>query len=255
MNEEINVNSQEYWDSILERDGLGVLRVDEPYKSVDIKQIKGKWARLDASINGIEPGTAAVMTNSPETARGVGTRSPSAFNSMEPYTDENGDYLGDTVWENLILAHTGTPKEAEIADRARGTICGLDDFGRPKGLKLPRKQREPGKEWRKRICRHILGEVAMGEGPAYSKYQPTPPPYATRDGGNGPLSIKDLPKPKYEWVWSSPDKWDDEEDDGYVPPAAEPVRMSPVVDTMTYPPGRGPYQISMIAQSNSDITG
>lgn len=249
-----DVKNAEYWEQILENEGLGVIKVDEPYKGVDIKHIKGKWARLDAEINGIKPGSAGVMTNSPVTARGTDSRETNRKHGEPYYTDDG--YLGDNVWDNLILAHTGTAKEAEIADRARGAVCGLDAKNRVRSLKIPRKHREPGKEWRKRIHRHILGEVAMGPGPAYSKYQPTPPPYAHSDAGNGPLSIVDIEEPAYKWVPSCEANWALEPDDS-AEAAAKPdqVRMAPIVDTMYYPSGRGPYQMSRIMQSNSDITG
>ena len=66
----------------------------------------------------------------------------------------------DDMWEAFTLAHRATPKEAEIADRRRGTVCGLDSSNRPASLKPKRKQSEPGKEWRARIQQHIIHTYA-----------------------------------------------------------------------------------------------
>lgn len=247
-----NAKDAAYYEKLLESEGLGVIEVDEPYHGVDIKHIKGKWKRLDAMINGIEPGSAAMMTNSPKTAHGT----DDVERDLKNQRFDDVAMRGDNAWENLVTSMTATPKEAELADRERATVCGLDAWGRPRSLKPKRKNRELPRDWRKRIHRHILGEVAMGPGPAYSKYQPTPPPFAHSDAGNGPLSIVDVEEPAYKWVPSCEAKWALEPDDS-AEAAAKPeqVRMSPIVDTMYYPSGRGPYQMSRIVQSNSDITG
>lgn len=68
---------------------------------------------------------------------------------------EPEDECGD-MWEALTLAHRATAKEAEIANRRRGTICGLDSRQRPVSLKPQRVPREKGKDWRKRIQDTII---------------------------------------------------------------------------------------------------
>lgn len=251
-----NVKDARYYEDLLESEGLGVVEVDTPYQGLNFGHIKGKWARLDAMINKLPEQDGkkkhpSYMTNSPVTARGTSD----VESESKPINFHDYALSGDSVWDNFITSLTATPKEAEIADRARGSICGLDDEHRVIPLKPARRYREPGKEWRKRIIRHILGEVA-GNGPLYSKYEGRQPPYAVKDGGNGPLSIVDLPRSDYDWIASSEDQWalEPEQDQGN-DNKPEQVRMAPVVDTMGYLPGRSPFQMSRIMQSNSDITG
>ena len=246
---------QQEWDARLESEGLGVIEVDDGYfKGVGgAKKIKRKWARLDAELNGIEPGSAGVMTNSPPTADAKGTTFANG-RSKEPkfFFDDT-----DAQWEALMLKLVASAKEAEIADRERGAICGLGEKYRPQGLRIKRKHREPGKAWRKRILEHIMGNTATDEdGPRFSEWvSQQMPPYAHSDAGNGPLSIVDVEEPAYQWVASCEANWALEPEETQAETKAEEVRMSPIVDTMTYPPGRGPYQTSLIVQSNSDITG
>jgi hypothetical protein len=229
----------ENWNNLLESEGLGVIEVEGHYQGVGgARRPKDKWARLDAKVNDLQ-NRAEFMTESPETAKGVETR-PNAKQGGIPDDMGYGEEYGDDVWDDLALSMTATSKEAEIADRRRASICGLDDRNRPQGLALKRKHREPGKVWRQRIRDHILGDyAAKGNGPLRSDWRPPMPPHAHTDAGNGPLSIVDQPGPDF----------------GPAPRIDEPVRMSPVVDTMTYPPGRGPYQTSRYKATNSDITG
>lgn len=231
--------SAENWETLLKSEGLGVIEVDEHYQGVGgARRPKSKWARLDAKFNDLQ-NKAEFMTESPETAKGVETR-PSAKQGGQPDDMGYGEEHGDDVWDDLALSLTATSKESEIADRRRASICGLDDRNRPRGLALKRKPREPGKVWRQRIRDHILGDYAgKDNGPLRSDWKPPMPPYAHTDAGNGPLSIVDQPAPDF----------------GSAPRVDEPVRPSPVVDTMTYPPGRGPYQTSRYKATNSDITG
>ena len=236
--------SAENWETLLESEGLGVIEVNGPYRGTDLKHIKGKWARLDAEINNLQS-SSELMTNSPPTARAVATRAaPTQRGQPRDFiTDGSQDIedSGEDLWDCMALSVTASPKEAEIADRRRAAVSGLDSKNRPIALRrLKRLHREPGKVWRQRIHRHILGEYAVdGEGPVWSELNLPMPPYAHTDAGNGPLSIKDQPGPDF----------------GSAPHVDEPVRMSPVVDTMTYPSGRGPYQTSRYMATNSDITG
>ena len=147
------MSEQQKWDDILEAEGLGVIEVDGPYQGTNLKHIKGKWARLDAEINNLQS-KSEVMTNSPQTARGFATRSAgnsddagghmSGFGDddyltgnlrmvTEDYDDGLSDFetLGDDLWDSMALAVTASPKEAEIADRRRASVSGLDKWGRP----------------------------------------------------------------------------------------------------------------------------
>jgi hypothetical protein len=238
-----NRNDQEKWDALLESEGLGIIEVDGPYKGTDLKQIKGKWARLDAEINELQS-PSEVMTNSPPTVKAVATRAASVQRGQpRDFTSDGSQDVedsGENVWDCMALSVTASPKEAEIADRRRAAVAGLDKWGRPLGLKTKRVPGESKAAWRQRNHDRIIGEgLAKGPGPLLSDWQPPMPPYAHTDAGNGPLSIKDQPGPDF----------------GSAPRIDEPVRMSPVVDTMTYPPGRGPYQTSRYMATNSDITG
>ena len=231
--------SAENWENLLESEGLGVIKVDEHYQGVGgARRPKSKWSRLDAKINDLQ-NRAEFMSESPETAKGIATR-PSAKQGGLPDDMGYGSGCGEDVWDDLALSMTATAKEAEIADRRRASICGLDDRNRPRGLALKRRHRELPRDWRQRVRNHILGDYAnKGDGPLRSDWRPPMPPYAHTDAGNGPLSIVDQPGPDF----------------GSAPRVDEPVRMSPIVDTMTYPPGRGPYQTSRYKATNSDITG
>jgi len=245
---------QDQWEARLEAEGLGLIEPEAQFKDVGgAKKIKRNWARLDAELNGIEPGSAAVMSNSPPTADANGT---TFYNGRSKEPTCAFDDL-DSQWEALMLKLVATAKEAEIADRARGSVCGLDDRHRPRGLRIKRKHRELPRDHRERMYRHILGDSAKdGDGPRFSEWVSQQiPPYAHSDAGNGPLSIVDVEEPAYQWVASCEANWALEPEETQTEKKAEEIRMSPIVDTMTYPPGRGPYQRSLIAQSNSDITG
>ena len=243
--------SAKNWETLLESEGLGLIEPEQGYKSVGggARHPKSKWARLDAKVNDLQ-NKAEFMTESPETARGFETKPSSKQGGIpddmgyagEPEYWERGedDQMGEDHWDDFVLSFTATAKEAEIADRRRASICGLNQHQKPVPLKPRRKTGEPGKVWRQRIRDHILGDyAAKGDGPLHSNWRPPMPPYAHTDAGNGPLSIKDQPGPDF----------------GSAPRVDEPVRPSPVVDTMTYPPGRGPYQTSRYKATNSDITG
>ena len=110
------------WAQILKDEGLGVICLDQEYRNL------AYWA------GSTETHTEASV--------------------YEPEHD------CDDMWEAFTLAHRATPKEAEIADRRRGTVCGLDHEFRKVPLKPRRKHREPGKEWRARIQRHIVHTYA-----------------------------------------------------------------------------------------------
>jgi hypothetical protein len=231
--------SAENWETLLKSEGLGVIEISTEWAGVGgARRPKSKWARLDAEFNNLQ-NRSEFMTESPETAKGVETR-PSGKQGGMPDDMGYGEEFGDDVWDDLALSLTATSREAAIADRRRGSICGLDHEFRIVPLKPRRKHREPGKVWRQRILDHILGDyAAKGDGPLRSDWRPPMPPYAHTDAGNGPLSIVDQPAPDF----------------GSAPRIDEPVRMSPIVDTMTYPPGRGPYQTGRYMATNSDITG
>ena len=253
-----NVNNSEYWEDLLESEGLGVLDLDVEARNVNgnIKHIKGKWRRLDAMLNGIAPDTAAIMSNSPKTARAVDTRVTFA-DDVQPDLDDglhDLDDLGDSVWESLMLAFIATPKEAEIADRARRYVLGLDPEHKPNQPKIRRlskhmraaniraRQRGEAEPYPRNPYMDELAvtdsntEYAVPRCEFYKREQGLP--CATHDAGNGPLSIKDVPAPE---------------------PIAndqpEQLRMSPVVDTLGYLPGRSPFQMSRTSRHNSDITG
>ena len=231
------------WNAILDSEGLGVIEVDAPYKGTDIKHIKGKWARLDAEVNELQS-RSEIMTNSPPTAKAVATRaSPTRRGQPKDFITDGSQDIEDTgedVWDTMALSITATPKEAEIADRRRAAVSGLDKWNRPLGLRTKRVPGESRAQWRERNHDRIIGEgLAKEPGPLRSDWKPPMPPFAHTDAGNGPLSIVDQPGPDF----------------GPAPRVDEPVRMSPVVDTMTYPPGRGPYQTSRYKATNSDITG
>lgn len=113
------------WDKILESEGLATICLATERKNG--KEHGGR--RVSVEKLGFEQKTIG-----------------SAYESLN----------ADSMWDALALSLTATPKEADIADRARGSICGLDNCGRLKRLRLKRNHREPGKEWRKRIHDHII---------------------------------------------------------------------------------------------------
>ena len=252
------------YESQLEAEDLAVIEVDTPYSETNIKQIKGKWKRLDARINGLEAGSAEIMSNSPYTVRAVKREITDSdderfesqmkrleresendfdfYNSglgVEFFEDDDDDGYGESPLDDLISKFIATPKEAEIADRARGAIYGLDEKGRPQNGVIGQKKGESLDDYFDRLDQIQQGSTDL-PGPEWKPWRsPNIPPHATSDAGNGPLSIKQPIGPD---PLSAPD-------------TDEPVRMSPVVDTLGYLPGRSPFQMSRITQNNSDITG
>ena len=226
------------WDALLESEGLGVIGADH-WHGADLKHIKGKHRWLDCVISGVYKESDGIMTNSPVTARAVETRFSDAESEQEDFDDGlwDNDEDGDDVWDMLILSLTGSPKEAEIANRRRGALFGLDDKNRPRGGKIRRQRGESDEHFMDRVAER-LGISTEQMGPAYTPWTPPKPDYATSDAGGGPLAMVDRPKTDY----GKP---------------REDIRMSPVVDTLGYLPGRGPYQLQLAqgGRGNSDITG
>ena len=230
----------ENWEALLEAEGLGVIDPQRNWDdaSKDIKHIKGKHKRLDAMVN--DPDPSGRMTNSPVTARAVETRFANAEDEQSDFDDGlwDNDEDADNAWDLMILSLTGSPKEAEIADRRRGAVFGLDLKGRPRSGKLRKQRGETHEQFMERVAER-LGMSTEQMGPLYSPLPQRKPDHAHTDAGGGPLSVIDRPKRDYG------------------SPRDEDVRMSPVVDTDGYLPGRGPYQLQMArgGRGNSDITG
>lgn len=230
----------ERWESLLEAEGLGVIAVDDHWHGVNFGHIKGKHKRLDAMLNGISEGSSSLMTVSPQTARAVETRFRDADDEQSEWDDGlwDEDEPADNAWDLMILSLTGSPKEAEIADRRRAAVFGLDAKGRPRSGKVYRKRDETEQQYAERVAER-LGMSTDQIGPVYSQWRPAAP-FASADGGSGPLAIPTRPKP-----------------DRGSPRREEELRPSPVVDTDGYLPGRSPFQ-RLLAQRgvrNSDITG
>jgi hypothetical protein len=129
---------QESWDALLDAEGLGVIDVGGPYRGDDIKQIKGKHKRLDAMIN--DPDPSGRMINSPVTAKAVETRFANADDEQSDFDDGlwDDDEDADNAWDLMLLSLTGSPKEAEIADRRRSYPLGLDAEHKPSQPKIRR---------------------------------------------------------------------------------------------------------------------
>jgi hypothetical protein len=235
------------WEQVLESEGLGVIDVEHGSSTDHIP--RGKMRRLDQIINSPQP--SAQMSQSLYTAVANETRSTFSW-EVNGIVGIDGTG-GDTVLDCLATAVLATKKEAELADRARAFPLGLDSERKPRQPKIRRLSRsERAANIRARQC---------GEPEPFSRnpYQDESPeavqravpkcdfymreqgiaPCAGNDAGSGPLSIVDRPKPSSSRV------------------DAEPVRMSPVVDTEGYPPGRSPFQMSLArgGRQNSDITG
>ena len=230
----------ENWEALLEAEGLGVIDPQRNWDdaSKDIKHIKGKHKRLDAMLN--DPDPSGRMTNSPVTAKAVETRFANAEDEQSDFDDGlwDDDEDADNAWDLMLLAFIATPKEAEIADRRRAAVFGLDEKNRPRSGKVYRKKTDTDEQYAERVAERL--GIATGEmGPLYSPWSPPQPDYAHTYAGVGPLAMVDRPKPDYG------NRRDDD------------VRMSPVVDTDGYPSGRSPYQmsISRAGRHNSDITG
>jgi len=229
--------SLEEWEAILESEGLGVIEVNDHWHGVGFKHIKGKHRRLDAMLNNVEP--SGMMTVSPPTAVAVETRYSDAESEQSDFDDGlwDEDEVADNAWDALILSLTASPKDAELADRARGAVFGLDSKGRPRSGKVYRKKDETDEQYLERVAER-LGMSTEEMGPLYSPLPQRKPDHAHSDAGGGPLNIVDRPKRDYG---NRPDD----------------IKMSPVVDTLGYLPGRGPYQLQIAqrGRGNSDITG
>jgi hypothetical protein len=220
------------WAALLDSEGLGLIEPEQSYQDVGSARRKpsGKWSRLEAELNGITNPKEFMCFRytSPETACGVESR------TVTPQDLEGS-------WERLMLSLTATELEARLANRTRATVAGLDSKNRPATLRPKRVPGESKSAWLLRSHERIIGDVPEGTGPLASEWQPTQAPYAIRDAGNGPLSIRDPIVGPSEIGGSR-----DSDVSDY------PIK---VVDTHTYLPGRSPFQMSRFASSNSDITG
>ena len=238
---------QAEWDAILESEGLGVIQVDRPYRGDNIKHISGKHKALDAKINGITKSGQGFMTNSPVTARAVESRHVDPDSAQSDFNDGLWDTedIADNAWDALALSMTATPKEAELADRARGALYGLDAKNRPRSGKVYRKRGESDESYNARVAERLGLDSRVPDDIEYATPKPEfymrerGVPCAHSDAGSGPLAIVARPKP----------------DRGQ--PIDESIVMAPVVDTIGYPSGRSPYQVSISRMGirNSDITG
>jgi len=223
----------ENWEALLEAEGLGVIDVGASKSSTINRQLK-KWPRLDAMIN--KPQRGAEMQIKPFTASSDETRQTFSWQvNGICEIDGSGD---DTMLDCMALACLATAKEAELADRERAAIFGLDLKGRPRSGKLRKQRGETHEQFMDRVAER-LGMSTEQMGPLYSPLPRRKPDHAHTDAGGGPLSVIDRPKRDYG------------------SPRDEDVRMSPVVDTDGYLPGRGPYQLQLArgGRGNSDITG
>ena len=280
----------EKWEGRLAREGLGVLEIEGYQGGQGIIRPGRKYACLEGKIMGTgdyPPGDPRRMSPSPYTAMAVetiaavdnkdvvfeagnklitdlqieksewqGVISGSLEGLMVDDLDEDDFVSDESVLDQLAVSMTATAKEAEIADRARGQVLGLDAKGRPLSGRqrvhlnvsqrnANRAARLAGKPEPHQTNPYIteVFEVAPEAGRAplrcdfFKKEQGLP--CAVRFGGNGPLSI--VGQRKAEEI-------EDRDDD-------EVVRMSPIVPTMYYHPGRGPYEMTLVAANNSDITG
>ena len=231
---------QQKWDAILESEGLGVINVGGMPSGINTaKSIKGKHRRATAMANGFSADTAKAAF-SYVTARGSDTRRTFAedVNLLASYDSSC------TPLEALSYLLPATQKESELAARERQSLHGLDNQGRPLG-KVKRKAGESKAQYAERVKARIMNNVVTDSDPvayAIPKYdffkKEQGLPCAVRDGGHGPLSIKDDIKPAKHSA-----------------PVEDDVRMSPVVDTAGYLPGRSPFQMSRWVSHNSDITG
>jgi len=235
----------ENWEALLEAEGLGVIDVADHWHGTGVKHIKGKHKRLDAMLN--DPDPSGRMSNSPVTARAVETRFANAEDEQSDFDDGlwDDDEVADNAWDALALSMTATPKEAELADRARGALYGLDDKNRPRSGKVYRKRGESDESYNARVAERLGLDSKVPDDIEYATPKPEfymrerGVPCAHSDAGSGPLAIVDRPKP---------DRGQPEDDS---------IVMAPVVDTIGYPSGRSPYQVSISRMGirNSDITG
>lgn len=232
------MEGEQDWNALLESEGLGLIEPEQRYQGVGGARVKpsGKWSRLEAELNGITAPHEWICSwgCAHETALGE------ASNVLDE--PEAGPKGWGNSWESLQLELTATALEAKIADRRRGSVSGLDAEQRVVRLGVRRKPGQSREQWQREKHLRIMGEPCPDTGPAVSEWISPVAPHATRDAGNGPLSIKD--------PIVAPREIEGGRDDGDV--GTFPLK---VVDTHTYLPGRSPFQMSRIASSNSDITG
>ena len=232
------------WEQVLESEGLGVIDVEQGSSTDHIP--RGKMRRLDQIINSPQP--SAQMAISLYTADASETRSTFSW-EVNGIVGIDGTG-GETVLDCLALAFLATQKEAELADRARSVSIPLDGKNRKRSsVNLSRKQRAENIRARQRGLPEPHSRNPFVSEPVAPEAYATPKcefymreqglPCASSDAGSGPLSIVERPKSFSSRV------------------DAEPVRMSPVVDTEGYLPGRSPFQQSLArgGRQNSDITG
>ena len=153
------------------------------------------------------------------------------------------DLANSMAAPELLGMYCATAAEAARADRERAThgIAELVSVKVGNSAQTKTRQRRKRMTIQEKIAARrakanpqaIVRETA----PLYSILPRRQPAYAHTDAGNGPLSIVDRSKT----------------DTGS--PMPEVVRMSPVVDCIGYESGRSPFQVSLRAARNSDITG
>ena len=104
-------------------------------------------------------------------------------------SSEPSDSTGDSVMcPDLLGLMCATPKQAEMADRARGAALGLDARHRaPKTLRKTAASRAAAIRAKRRI--KTVGIETNP--PRFSAWRPRVAPHAHTDGGNGVLSIVD----------------------------------------------------------------
>ena len=234
------------WDQILESEGLGVIDTEHDTRMRDRRKLS-KHQRLDAEINGIECDADGFMTLQPYTADASEVRQTFSWQvNAIVEIDGSGD---DTMMDCLALSMLATEKEAEMANRRLATGS-VDSYGRKRSRKnLSRSQRVENLRARQRgepepFTRNpFQDEIVEAKAFALPKCDyfklEQGLPCASSDAGNGPLSVVERRKSSSSAV------------------DAEPVRMSPVVDTEGYLPGRSPFQMQLArgGRQNSDITG
>lgn len=281
------------WEKKLSNDGLGVIDVEARASTSYVERKLGrKHAWLEGEEMGVhyEKGDPRYMSPSPLTVQAVETRmkfgddgdlsyvaGDRLLTDLEFEQDEavfefeggsledlmleqfdESDYVdGESVIEQLAGSLTASRKEAELADRSRSTVLGLNQIGLPyrptRNSPLNAKQRnenrragELGLPAPHQTNPYITVELVrdcdvVQRAPLRFDYfkKEQGLPCAHTDAGNGPLSIVEKAKP----VFSS------DRNDGEV------LRMAPLVPTMYYYPGRSPFEMGRFAAANSDITG
>ena len=285
----------EVWEATLEAEGLGVLDIEREQMSTSSVLVKRgrKHAWLEGEMIGqhYKPGDPRYMSPSPLTAMATETRlmfddagdlsfvagskllseleinredvkdlieqSGSLEDLMVDQCGEDDYESGESWMDQLAVSLVASRKEAELADRAKQTLRGLSDRGvvlkGTERLKTTAKQRNANRRAlqegrplpyetnpfvdQAKVAPTDVVQRAPLRCDYFKKEQGLP--CAHSDGGNGPLAIKDTPAPEplADRVGGST------------------VRMSPLVPTMYYYPGRSPYEMGLFASQNSDITG